>query len=142
MDVRIIRHDSVDYKKMIALRLQVLLQPIGVPASYINQEKEKQDILIGAFEDDTIVGCCILTPKSKSVIQLRQMAVHAELQNKGIGRKIIAFAENTSRETGFDILIMHARNPVIEFYKKCGYTIAGEEFFEVGIAHHKMQKQL
>ncbi|MDQ3846035.1 MAG: GNAT family N-acetyltransferase [Bacteroidota bacterium] len=118
MDVRIIRHDSVDYKKMIALRLQVLLQPIGVPASYINQEKEKQDILIGAFEDDTIVGCCILTPISKSVIQLRQMAVHAELQNKGIGRKIIAFAENTSRETGFDILIMHARNPVIEFYKK------------------------
>ncbi|MBD0374701.1 MAG: GNAT family N-acetyltransferase, partial [Flavisolibacter sp.] len=43
---------------------------------------------------------------------------------------------------GFDILIMHARNPVIEFYKKCGYTIVGEEFFEVGIAHHKMQKQL
>jgi predicted GNAT family N-acyltransferase len=38
--------------------------------------------------------------------------------------------------------MMHARDPVIDFYKKCGYLIAGEQFFEVGMGHHKMQKQL
>jgi len=39
-------------------------------------------------------------------------------------------------------LMMHARDPVLNFYKKCGYEIYGEQFFEVGIGHHKMQKVL
>jgi predicted GNAT family N-acyltransferase len=38
--------------------------------------------------------------------------------------------------------MMHAREPVIDFYKKCGYAIEGDQFFEVGMAHHKMIKQL
>jgi hypothetical protein len=38
--------------------------------------------------------------------------------------------------------MMHARNPVIDFYKKCGYDIVGPEFFEVGMGHHRMEKSL
>jgi predicted GNAT family N-acyltransferase len=37
---------------------------------------------------------------------------------------------------------MHARDTVLSFYEKCGYQISGEQFFEVGIAHHKMQKEV
>ncbi len=142
MHTRIIEHDSDEYHQMIQLRITQLLEPIGVPASYIQQENEKSDILIGAFEGNELIGCCILSPKAHHVIQLRQMAVRKDFRGKGNGAGIIEFAEALAKEKNFTILMMHARDPVIDFYKKCGYEIYGEQFFEVGIGHHKMQKQL
>ena len=142
MEIRIIAHNSDDYEQMVSLRISQLLEPIGVPASYIEREKERRDILIGAFENEEIIGCCVLTPKNDTVIQLRQMTVRNDRREKRIGTAIIEFAEGIARKNNFSLLMMHARNPVIDFYKHCGYEIEGEEFFEVGIGHHKMQKQL
>lgn len=142
MEFRIIPHDSTEYEQMIALRVSQLLEPIGIPASYIARENEKKDILIGAFQDGEIIGCCVLTPKDDAVVQLRQMTVRSDYRGKRIGAAIIDFAEDVAWNNNFTSLIMHARNPVIEFYKKCGYEIEGEEFFEVGMGHHLMQKRL
>ena len=142
MKVQLIPFGSRQYEEMIALRVEALLSPIGIPATYIVPEDEKDDIFIGAFENEKIIGCCVLTNKENTIVQLRQMAVHPSCQSKGIGAAILNFAEEIARERGFKILMMHARNPVIEFYKKSGYEITGEEFFEVGMGHHQMQKQL
>ena len=133
---------STDYDGMIDLRMKVLLDPIGIPRSYINPETEKNDLLLAAFENNQMVGCCILTPVDQSTLQLRQMAVESDLQKKGIGAAIVSFAEDLAKQKGFSKLIMHARNAVIPFYQKCGYSISGPEFFEVGIGHHKMEKEL
>jgi predicted GNAT family N-acyltransferase len=142
MQIRLIEYGSADYDAMIMLRIKSLLEPIGVPSSYIIPEKEKDDIFIGAFNDNEIIGCCVLTPHNKIMIQLRQMAVLQSNQGKKIGARVIRFAEETAMQHGYNILILHARDPVIGFYEKCGYRIIGDQFFEVGIGHHKMQKEL
>jgi predicted GNAT family N-acyltransferase len=142
MEIKIIRHSSDEYEQMINLRVTQLLLPIGVPASYINKEDEKLDILIGAFENTEMIGCCVLTPRENGIVQLRQMIVRDDYRGKKIGTAIVLFAEEVARENNFSILMMHARDPVIDFYTKCGYEIAGEQFFEVAMGHHKMQKQL
>jgi len=127
---------------MIQLRLKVLLEPIGVPVDYIEPEKEMSDFFIVAFDNEQMIGCCVLSPKNGNMIQLRQMAVLPAWQGKGVGAAIIQFAEKTAKQNGYQTIMMHARNPVIAFYKKNGYTVAGKEFFEVGIGHHKMSKRL
>jgi len=142
MDIRLIDIDSSEYEAMKQLRLDVLLNPIGVPASYINPQKEKTDLLVGAYENEVLIGCCVLTPLDNELIQLRQMAVQPHLQGKGIGAAIVTFAEQIARGKGFMRLMMHARDVVIPFYEKSGYTIAGEQFTEVGIGHHRMEKRL
>jgi predicted GNAT family N-acyltransferase len=142
MELKLIKHNSNEYEQMINLRITQLLEPIGVPAHYIEKEKEKTDFLIGAFENNEMIGCCVLTPKENGIIQLRQMAVRIDYRGKKVGAAIIGFAEQVARENNFSLLIMHARDPVIDFYKKCGYEIEGDQFFEVGMGHHKMQKQL
>jgi predicted GNAT family N-acyltransferase len=142
MNVRIIPHSSKEYDQMVDFRITQLLEPIGVPASYIDRKQEQHDIFIGAFENDELIGCCVLTPRDNAVIQLRQMAVRTDHRGKGIGPSIIEFAETVAKENQFSVLMMHARDPVIDFYKKCGYTVEGDQFFEVGIGHHKMVKQL
>lgn len=142
MTINTIQHNSNEYEQMVQLRIKALLEPIGIPAHYIIREKEKDDYLIAAFEKNEMIGCCILTPKEKGVIQLRQMAVLPDYQGKRIGAAILGFAEEVARKNGYHILMLHARNPVIDFYKKSGYQIYGDAFFEVGMGHHKMQKQL
>ncbi len=142
MIIKTIQYNSTEYQEMIQLRIKALLEPIGVPVHYIVPEKEKNDFFIAAFEEAEIIGCCVLTPKENGLIQLRQMAVRPDRQGKRVGAAILHFAEQLAEAKGFTTLMMHARNPVIDFYKKSGYHISGEEFFEVGIGHHRMQKQL
>jgi predicted GNAT family N-acyltransferase len=142
MQLRLIQTNTAEYDAMVALRMKVLLDPIGIPRSYIDPVKEAGDLLIGAFEDARLIGCCILSEAGAQTMQLRQMAVDNDLQQKGVGGAIVRFAEQLVKERGYYILMMHARNNVMEFYKKCGYRVAGEQFTEVGIDHHRMEKQL
>src|SRR3954466_8641046 len=97
MVIQQINWGSGEYEQMIELRITALLQPIGVPASYIDREKEKDDLFIAAFDMDQMTGCCILTPLSGWLVQLRQMAVQPHHQGKGMGAAILAFAEELAR---------------------------------------------
>ncbi len=142
METRIIQFASPEYEAMLELRKKALLEPIGVPFHYIAPEKEKEDVFIGAFETGEIIGCCVLTRLTPERVQLRQMAVSPHYQGKGIGAMILSFAETVARSRGFSTLMMHARDPVMEFYAKQGYRTFGEPFQEVGMGHHKMQKLL
>ena len=142
MIYKIIQTGTKYYQEMIALRMEVLLNPIGISVTYIDQEKEKEDLLLCIEEDSQISGCCILTKKQPDVVQLRQMAIKKEKQGLGYGRHLLAFAEEVARSNGFEIIMMHARDAVIPFYEKCDYLITGEGFEEVGIGHHTMQKKL
>ena len=130
------------YQQLLQLRTIVLLRPIGVDPSFIKPEAERNDILIGAFVEEKLVGGCVLTPRNADTVQLRQMAVAPELQGKAIGKAILAFAEKTAMSHHFQTLMLHARSPVVPFYEKSGYTITGEPFEEVGIQHYKMEKRL
>lgn len=142
MKIRLIETGTPAYEAMVELRMNVLLQPVGIPKSYINPEKEKNDLLVAAFEDKQLIGCCILTKIAADTLQLRQMAVDTMKQKKGVGAELIGFAEKLAKEKGFKILVLHARDNVLEFYKKSGYQITGDPFIEVGIGHYKMEKQL
>jgi predicted GNAT family N-acyltransferase len=142
MVIRCIEHGSKDYEKMIDLRLEVLLNPIGVPVSFIDQQAERHDVLIGAFEQDKMVGCCVLSSRGNEKVQLRQMAVHTKLQGSGVGSAILKFAEKAAKEKGFGTLYLHARDKAVPFYLKARYAIIGEAFEEVGIEHRVMVKEL
>jgi N-acetylglutamate synthase-like GNAT family acetyltransferase len=105
-------------------------------------DKEKDEILIGAFDEDEMIGCCMLSKTEEGELRLRQMAVKDYLQGTGIGASIISFSENLARDRGFGKIVMHARDSAVGFYEKLGYKIVGNAFTEVNLPHHKMEKPL
>ena len=127
---------------MVNLRDEILRRPLGLCFTKEDLEKEKDDILIAAFDDDVILGCCLLSQTSADTVRLRQMAVKNNLQGKGIGQAIMNFAETLARDKGYKKLTMHARDTAIGFYERCGYKIEGEQFMEVSVPHHIMEKKL
>ncbi|MCK9403023.1 MAG: GNAT family N-acetyltransferase [Chitinophagaceae bacterium] len=142
MALKIIDHGSRDYRKMIDLRYQILRKPLGLSFTEADLAAEKNDILIGCYDDDKLEACCVLTKTDPKTVRLRQMAVGAGLQGKGIGRVLMSFAENIARDHGYRRITMHARKSVLGFYEKSGYKVTGHEFEEVTIPHHVMEKEL
>jgi N-acetylglutamate synthase-like GNAT family acetyltransferase len=137
-----IDHGTKEYQQMVTLRNEILRRPLGLSFDKEELDKEKEDILMGAFEDEKLLGCCLLTRIDPTTVRLRQMAVPNNMQGKGIGRALMIFAENIARDLGYKKLCMHARKTAIGFYQKLGYSITGEEFVEVTIPHYIMEKAL
>ncbi|WP_336515317.1 GNAT family N-acetyltransferase [Pollutibacter soli] len=142
MALKIIDHGSPEYKKMVDLRFEILRKPLGLSFTHDELDREKEDILIGAFDDDKLLACCLITKVDQATCKLRQMAVQNSQQGKGIGFTMMNFAENIARDRGFKNMSMHARKTAIGFYEKLGYRINGNEFLEVTIPHYVMEKKL
>ena len=142
MALKIIDHGSREYQQMVHLRNEILRRPLGLQFTPEELELEKEEILIGAFEEEKMLGCCMLIVEAPNSVRLRQMAVLNNLQGKGIGRALMQFAENIARDRGFQKITMHARKTAVGFYEKLGYNISGKEFEEVTIPHYIMEKML
>ena len=142
MAIRIIDHGSADYKKMVDLRMDILRRPLGLTFSAEDLEKEKHDLLIGAFEEDELLACCILTKIAEDTCKLRQMAVRPKIQGTGLGAAMMNYAEQLAKDAGYKKMVMNARKTAKGFYEKLGYEIEGDDFVEVTLPHFFMQKNI
>ena len=142
MALKIIDHGSPEYRQMVQLRNDILRKPLGLHFTEDELEKEKDNLLVAAYEDDHMLGCCMLVEEDPQTVRLRQMAVINDLQGKGIGSALMNFAENLARDRGYKRITMHARKNAVGFYEKMGYKQIGDEFEEITIPHYVMEKQL
>lgn len=142
MALKIIDHGTPEYYQMVKMRDDILRRPLGLTFNQEELEAEKDNMLIAAFDDESMLGCCMLVEEQPGTVRLRQMAVLNDLQGKGIGRALMNFAENIARDRGYKIVRMHARINAVGFYEKVGYKVRGEQFVEVTIPHYVMEKQL
>ena len=142
MALKIIDHGTKEYQEVVRLRDEILRKPLGLRFTPEELEKEKENLHIAAFEDDHMLGCCMLVEEDLQTVRLRQMAVLNDLQGKGIGRALMQFAENLARDRGYKKITMHARQNAIGFYEKMGYRKQGTEFTEITIPHYVMEKEL
>ena len=79
-------------------------------------------------ENDQIIGSVLLVEK-KHQLYLGMLTVSPELQNSGIGKKILAEAENHAKALGLSSIIMtviSVREELIAWYKRHGYVDTGE----------------
>ncbi len=142
MALKIIDYGTRDYNDMVKLREEILRRPLGLSFTPEELEKEKGNLMMAAYDDDKMLGCCMLVAEEPHTVRLRQMAVRNDLQGKGVGKALIQFAENLARDHGYRRITMHARKNALGFYEKMGYRVHGNEFEEVTIPHYVMEKDL
>jgi predicted GNAT family N-acyltransferase len=142
MALKIVDYGTEEYQQMLKLRDEILRKPLGLQFSEAELEKEKQHMHMAAYEDERILGCCMLVEEDPETVRLRQMAVVDDVQGKGIGRALMQFAENLARDRGYSKITMHARKNAVGFYEKMGYRKKGQEFEEITIPHYVMEKEL
>jgi predicted GNAT family N-acyltransferase len=142
IEVREIQHGTSEYQNEIDLRDRILRKPLGLRFAQEDLLKESQDFHLGAFREDQLVGCLVLTPDNEGKIKMRQVAVDDSAQGLGVGRMLVEASEIKARSLGFSEMLLHARNTAVPFYLKLGYEVFGDPFVEVTVPHRKMRKRL
>ena len=136
-------YDTPYYKEGCQLRDVILRKPLGMSLYDQNLEEEKDYIhIVGKSKEEKIIAYLQFKAINERTTKMQQVAVHSEYQNKGIGRMLVKFSEELAKKDSFQHIILHAREPVIGFYKCLGYNKFGERFHEVGIPHFKMEKHI
>ena len=140
--IRQFSFNSDDYRSELELRDKVLRKPLGMNLYAENLEADKNDVHIGAFINNRIVGVLILTILNSNKLKMRQVAVDEDFRAMKIGTEMVRFAEEYSKEKGFSIMLLNARKTAVVFYEKLGYAKMSREFLEINIPHYKMSKSL
>ena len=99
----------------------------------------------GAFCDGVNIGCASFMLNSyngQPAYQLRGMATRRDLARRGVGRLLLAMAEQTIlAQTVIRQFWCNARQPAVGFYQKQGWVI-DSDLFEIPTAgpHFRMKK--
>ncbi|MNM16482.1 Acetyltransferase YpeA [compost metagenome] len=130
--------------------------------SYPNREVIAEDIEQGTlyvFEDDgTPAGIIVLdeneaeeylsidwVQKEGRHLVMHRLAVHPEIQGKGIARRLLAFAEDQAAREGYSSIRMdtYAKNDrALSLYLRLGYEVRGEVRFPGRIANFPVMEKL
>ena len=88
-------------------------------------------ILLVAERDDVIVGTVVLTlahqPNAPHRAEIGKMLVHSRLRRQGLGRRLLAVAEETAQKLGRTLLLLDTQTDSVGdmLYRRCGWTELG-----------------
>ena len=140
--VRRVKHGSDSWRETVSLRQRILRSPLGLEFDEETLAAETADWHLAGMLHDQLVATLVLTRLDSHRFRMRQVAVTEDRQRQGIGRRLVQSAETFVQQAGGAHIVLHARVPVIGFYKKLGYKVTGERFEEIGIPHRRMEKSV
>lgn len=99
------------------------------PAALLDMLADPDQRLLVVRDGDATTGCVAVTRKPDRRAYLGLLTVDPALQAAGLGRRLIAAAEDAARDDGADVMEMTVianRRELISYYERRGYTLTGE----------------
>lgn len=96
-------------------------------AELIEIIQDKKNTILKYLENDQIIGCVLLKEKENE-LYLGMLTVSPELQNSGIGKKLMQQAEVFAADLGLSKIVMtviSVREELILWYKRNGFVDTG-----------------
>ena len=137
--IRIVSFPYTDqelFKQAFAIRQAVFVNEQGVPAEleYDGHEAEATHYLL--YYNETPVGAARWR-KTGHGIKLERFAVLPGYRNKGLGDALVKKVLEDVMPLHTPVYL-HSQLPACNLYKRAGFVIVGEVFYEAGMAHYKM----
>jgi ribosomal protein S18 acetylase RimI-like enzyme len=143
----VIEYGSREFWSAVELRQRVLREPLGLSLTVAELLQEGPPMVhYGVFkwlDQETpapAIACATAVPLGEGIWKLRQIAVAAAYQGRGLGARVVTGLECHLAHQGARGFRLHSRQVVQGFYEKLGYQVAGEPFAEIGIPHVLMEK--
>lgn len=128
-----------DAAQLAAIRRTVFIDEQGVPEALEWDEQDAAAVHLLALADDgSPIGCARLLPDA----HIGRMAVLPAWRGRGVGRALLAAAEDEARARGHAVVALSAQTHAAGFYARTGYVAVGEVYEEAGIPHIAMRKTL
>ena len=105
--------------------------------------QDPKNTILKFTENEHIIGCVLLIEKEQQ-LYLGMLTVSPELQNSGVGKKLLRQAEIHASALGLPKIVMTViavRDELIAWYKRNGYVDTGErEPFPTSHVHIQISK--
>jgi GNAT superfamily N-acetyltransferase len=88
-------------------------------------------LVLGAFEGQRLVGSVQLSldtpPNQPHRVDLQKMLVHSAMRRRGLGRQLLAAADDAVRAAGRSLIVLDTvrGSDAESVYARCGYTRVG-----------------
>ncbi len=121
-----------------ALRIEVFVVEQGVPIELEWDEGDEVAIHAVAYDAE---GQPIATGRLLPDGHIGRMAVRKSARGRGIGAAVLQALLADAKRLGYGRLVLHAQTHAVEFYRRHGFVVEGDEFMEAGIPHRLMSLQ-
>lgn len=85
----------------------------------------------GLKADPALLGCVKVIHRSEDEAYLGMLAVHPNMQDQGLGKRLLQTAEQFAYDKlhcrRIKMSVLSARKDLLAWYKRCGYTATGEK---------------
>ncbi|HBD06112.1 MAG TPA: hypothetical protein DCY93_01715 [Firmicutes bacterium] len=137
--IRIVEASDVsNYAKCLKIRFEVFIKEQGISLEDEFEEDGETNYLL-SLNDEPIAT--IRVKKDQENYILQRFAVIKKYRKLGYGSKLLSYVEKKISRLHTPVTIfMHAQKEQVEFYKKRGYEVYGDEFMEANIVHLPMKK--
>jgi GNAT superfamily N-acetyltransferase len=134
---------DAEWQEYFHLRYEVLRKPLGQPEGSERNEGDTMGVHFALYQMDELSAIARLDEVDHFVAQARFVAVRADLQGKGLGKKIMLALEEHARKQGKAMMLLHARDYALDFYLNLGYRIVEPSYKLFGVLQHfRMEKTL
>ncbi|MGX7148496.1 GNAT family N-acetyltransferase [Enterococcus ureasiticus] len=103
---------------------------------------EKHDIHIAAMVEGKVVGTLLLSKRSRTVAQIKQVAIDDQYQGFGIGKQLLEFAEKMADLMDFQTIFLTGRKQAWGFYDHFGYQSTSCAYLDGEVILKKFEKSI
>jgi predicted GNAT family N-acyltransferase len=129
-----------DRAVLMKIRFRVFVDEQHVPPSLETDDRDPLCIHLLVFEDEEAIatGRIDLDQGGK----IGRVAVLASKRQQGIGAALMERLHEVAERSGLNKVWCNAQVAVVAFYEKLGYRTVGDSFYEAGIEHVRMERQI
>jgi ribosomal protein S18 acetylase RimI-like enzyme len=105
-----------------------ILEGIRTSEEELRELMQKPDTSIFKFSQNQIIVGCVMLVQKKDKLYLGMLTVNPELQNSGVGKALLQFAESYAIELSLSKIVMTVisiRSELISWYNRHGYIDTG-----------------
>ena len=122
-----------------AVRWKVFVEEQRVPEELEwDEADERSDHVVAVATDGTPIGTGRLLRDG----HIGRMAVLKEWRGRGVGSALMDRLLRCARESGHEVVVLHAQTHAAGFYAKHGFIAQGAQFMEAGMPHVVMTRAL
>ena len=124
------------------VRRRVFIEEQGVLEDLELDGHDREALHMVVEDEDRVIGTARVLFPATGQAKIERMAVLEPFRRRGIGQRILSFLFEELGRRQVEQVVLHAQWPVVSFYRSCGFEETGSPFWEAGIKHIKMQRQL
>lgn len=130
---------ETSHTDLSAIRTQVFVEEQSVPVELELDDKDETAFhWLALDEANTVLGTARMLPDG----HIGRMAVLKNCRSMGIGKALIGAAIDHARSLNIFEAYLYAQTHALDFYRKEGFIVHGDEFFEANIPHFTMRLAL